>query len=92
MGVWWCLRDKPICVSCEGPLDMLAASDPVGRDNDKWLTELAAKAELVVAAWGNTGSHIGRSQLVKQLLPNLHCLKVNKSGEPAHPLFQKSNL
>ncbi|MBB5188721.1 hypothetical protein HNQ57_003012 [Zhongshania antarctica] len=74
------------------PEDMLTACDPVGHENDKWLIKLSGKAGLVVAAWGNTGCHIGRSHQVKQLLPNLHCLKMNKSGEPAHPLYQKSNL
>ena len=71
---------------------MLAADDPIGQDNDQWLMELANEAGLVVAAWGNTGVHLGRSKQVKQLLPNLHCLKMNKSGEPAHPLYQKANL
>jgi hypothetical protein len=74
------------------PANMLAAIDPVGEENDRWLIELSSKAGLVVAAWGNTGSYMERSQQVRQLLPNLHCLKMNKSGEPAHPLYQKSTL
>ena len=74
------------------PKDMLAASDPVGRNNDKWLMILSNEADLVIAAWGNTGGHMDRSKHVRQLLSNLHCLKINKSGEPAHPLYQKSTL
>lgn len=74
------------------PAVMLTAEDPVGLENDQWLVKLASEAGLVVAAWGNIGGHMGRSQKVKLLLPGLHCLKVNKSGEPAHPLYQKGTL
>lgn len=70
---------------------MLAAPDPVGKDNDKWLSKLAKDAGLVVAAWGNLGAHLNRSVIVKSSLTNLHCLKLNKSGEPAHPLYQPSS-
>jgi len=74
------------------PKVMLAADDPIGRDNDRWLVDLSQKAGLVVAAWGNSGSFMGRSNEAKQLLSNLHCLKMNKSGEPVHPLYQKTSL
>lgn len=70
------------------PKDMKATADPIGADNDKWLKTLARDAGLVVAAWGNDGSYLGRSTHVLQLIPDLHCLKMNKSGEPAHPLYQ----
>ncbi len=70
------------------PVVMKAAKDPVGPDNNKWLKKLAQETDLTIAAWGNDGSFLGRSEQVKALLPNLHCLKINKSGEPAHPLYQ----
>jgi hypothetical protein len=74
------------------PEVMFAANNPIGKYNDRWLVELSQKAGLVVAAWGNSGSFMRRSNEVKQLLSNLHCLKMNKSGEPAHPLYQKTSL
>ncbi len=73
------------------PNDMKAAADPIGSENNEWLIKLSDDAGLVVAAWGNDGSFLGRSEQVKELLPNLHCLKLNKSGEPAHPLYQKAD-
>ncbi|MDS1311455.1 DUF1643 domain-containing protein [Marinobacter xiaoshiensis] len=73
------------------PNDMKAAQDPIGSENNEWLIKLSGDAGLVVAAWGNDGSFLGRSDQVKGLLPNLHCLKLNKSGEPAHPLYQKAD-
>ena len=70
------------------PLAMKAATDPVGRQNNRWLRNLARQAGLIVAAWGNDGGFRGRSQKVRDMLPAMHCLKVNGSGEPAHPLYQ----
>lgn len=70
------------------PSDMMASINPIGSANNEWLQKLAKDAALVVAAWGNGGSYYGRSKQVIELLPNMHCLKLNKSGEPAHPLYQ----
>ena len=74
------------------PRDMKAAADPVGIDNDYYLTELASKASMIVAAWGNHGSHLNRSEQVKALIPTLHCLKVTGTGQPSHPLYLKADL
>ncbi len=74
------------------PQDMLTAHAPVGSENDQWLINLSKKAGLVVAAWGNTGTYLNRSSHIKQLIPNLNYLKLNQSGEPAHPLYLKSSL
>ncbi len=74
------------------PTDFLTTEDPLGADNNEWLIKLANEAGLIVAAWGNMGAHLGRAQQVLHLLPNLHCLKINKSGEPAHPLYLQADL
>jgi len=74
------------------PSDMKSQSDPIGANNDVWLAKLAKNAGIVVAAWGNDGSFLNRSSVVTNMLPNLHYLKMNKSGEPAHPLYLKADL
>jgi hypothetical protein len=74
------------------PEDMMAVIDPIGLGNDEWLVKLSENAGVVVAAWGNTGNHLNRSSQVLEFMPNLHYLKINKSGEPAHPLYQNANL
>jgi hypothetical protein len=74
------------------PGDMMATEDPIGVSNDEWLLKLSEDAGVVVADWGNDGEFLGRSRKVRGLIPNLHCLKENKSGEPAHPLYLKSEL
>ncbi|MCX7173809.1 MAG: DUF1643 domain-containing protein [Proteobacteria bacterium] len=69
------------------PRDMMAAEDPVGPDNDRHLVELARAAGIVVAAWGNHGTHRGRDAQVLALLPDLHCLQLTADGHPGHPLY-----
>ena len=66
--------------------------DPVGKDNDKWLVRLSQKAGIVVAAWGNDGTYMNRDKEVLAMLPDLYYLALNKSGQPAHPLYLKGNL
>lgn len=73
------------------PTEMFAATEPIGVENDAWLKSLASQSALVVAAWGNDGSHQDRSTNVKKMLGNLYCLKINATGEPAHPLYQPAN-
>lgn len=74
------------------PADMKNCEDPVGPENNKWLVKLANDVDLVIGAWGNDGAFLNRSQEVKQLLPDIYCLKLNASGEPAHPLYLPKSL
>ena len=74
------------------PEDMKRASHPIGNKNDETLTLLAKNAGVIVGAWGNDGVFLNRSEDVRALIPELSVLKVNKSGEPAHPLYLKSTL
>jgi hypothetical protein len=74
------------------PREMLAATDPIGAENDRYLLEYAAGANLVIAAWGNHGNHGNRHTAVKQILPSLYCLKVTRTGMPGHPLYLPQTL
>jgi hypothetical protein len=69
------------------PSLLLQTTDPVGVDNDHWLGKLQASAELTVAAWGNHGSFHGRGKAVARTLASPHVLRLNGTGEPAHPLY-----
>ena len=70
------------------PSAMMSSNYPIGSENDDWIKKSAGEAGVIVAAWGNDGSYMGRSKEVIEMLPDLKCLKMNKSGEPAHPLYQ----
>ena len=74
------------------PQDMKAAKSPVGRDNDAAILSLAGKVDKVIAAWGNDGAYLGRSSAVRTLVPDLYYLKLNGSGQPAHPLYLPKGL
>lgn len=73
------------------PAAMKAATDPVGPENDRAIVRAAREAALVVCAWGNHGAHLERSAHVVALLQRakvpLHALRLNGSGQPAHPLY-----
>lgn len=69
------------------PSDLKKAADPVGAKNDEWLKKLSTKSKLVIAAWGNHGSFQHRASAVLQLIPALHYMELNKTGQPKHPLY-----
>jgi len=74
------------------PADMLSAEDPVGPENDSKLRQLADGAAVVVAAWGVHGTHLGRDEVVKAMLPRLHYLRLTKLKHPGHPLYLPKTL
>jgi hypothetical protein len=74
------------------PREMMAASDPVGPDNDRYLRNCNDMGTLVVAAWGATGGFKNRDREVVQLLERLGCLGTTKAGYPRHPLYLRADL
>ncbi len=78
------------------PEEMKAARDPVGRGNDAAILRAARECALVVCAWGNHGAHGERALKVVVKLRfskiELHFLKMNANGHPAHPLYLPGTL
>lgn len=76
------------------PIDMKAARDPVGPDNDAAILECADRAGKVICGWGNHGGHLGRSSAVRKALAwkELHCLRITQAGEPQHPLYLPNDI
>jgi len=74
------------------PKHMKAAHKPIGVDNDKWLISESMRAGVIIAAWGNHGSYLGRDEEVRVMLHDLHYLALTKSGKPKHPLYLKKDL
>lgn len=78
------------------PEDMKAAEDPIGPENDMHILEVASGAGVVIAAWGNHGAFRARVDAVRNLLKAaeipLQALKINGTGQPAHPLYLKADL
>jgi hypothetical protein len=71
--------------------------EPVGRDNDYYVRQIAARTPTIFVAWGTDGRHQNRDQEVIHLLAqlgrrNLKCLSANKNGSPSHPLYLSGKL
>jgi hypothetical protein len=64
--------------------------EPIGPENDEWLTRIAATASEVVCAWG-ANAQPERARIVAGMLAangvQLKCLGTTKSGAPRHPLY-----
>lgn len=76
------------------PKALYAHPDPVGPENDQWITRSLRAADLVIAAWGNHGDHLGRGDAVLRRLAKrteVHVLGLNKGGQPKHPLYLRSD-
>lgn len=66
--------------------------DIIGEENDRFLVETACFASLIICAWGNDGTLLGRDEQVLKLIHKpLYCLK-KKDGcaIAAHPLYLPS--
>lgn len=64
-----------------------SVENPIGYDNDKYISKYVELSAKVIAAWGNDGVFLERSKIVSNLVQPLFCLDVNKTGEPKHPLY-----
>lgn len=69
------------------PVMLRSAPEPVGKNNDDWLLQIRVESDLAVAAWGNHGRFLGRSDDIRASIPMLHVLGITKLGEPRHPLY-----
>ncbi len=74
------------------PTILSKVEDPVGPRNDAWIKQCAKASDIVIAAWGNHGLHAGRGKAVRKLIPEMYCLRINRTGEPAHPLYLPKTL
>lgn len=63
--------------------------NPIGDDNDQWITTTATLAKQIIVAWGKHGKLLNRSECVYNLLKNyqLFSLNNNNDNSPEHPLY-----
>lgn len=81
------------------PKEMLAASDPIGPENDKWLADALESAKAagvpVLAAWGAHGGHRGRDfHVMHKLVDGVDWQYLGRThaGHPKHPLYIPKNM
>jgi hypothetical protein len=72
------------------PKAMMRVAEPVGPDNDQWLTS-SVGGRTVLCAWGKNGAHLNRAAAVYKLIAPvagaLYCLGTTNEGQPRHPLY-----
>jgi len=80
------------------PKLMKLVKEPIGPDNDRVILKICQRAHLIVCAWGNDGTHDGRSYQVQQMLVKNGCMtklfslhRNEATGEPGHPLYLKNS-
>jgi len=73
------------------PKDLKLAAQPIGEENDMYLTRYAEKSSLIIGAWGNHGVFLNRGSEVIEMFPAMHCLKMTKMNQPAHPLYLRAD-
>lgn len=73
------------------PKVMKSADDPIGPDNDKFLSLWSKSADLVIAAWGVNCSKERADSVCCLLDRDIHCLGVTAKGFPRHPLYVRGD-
>lgn len=60
-----------------------------GPEWESHLTAAVKRSHLIIAAWGNHGSHLNQDKKVIHFLREYRamCLGKNKNGSPKHPLY-----
>ena len=76
------------------PEELYQAADPIGPANLRYLKQVTKSSKQIVAAWGNLGvlEKLAHEKIDFTALGKLMCIKVNKTGEPAHPLYLSAKL
>ncbi len=77
------------------PTLLKQATEPIGRDNDRYILESIQRCDRIILAWGNHGTWQKQDLYTLQLLKNhnhLYSLGITKKGCPRHPLYLRSTI
>jgi len=75
------------------PKELNEQHDPVGPENDKYISDSIYGADTIICAWGTKGTLLDRDKQVYDLIvgtrrrADISCLGVTKEGHPRHPLY-----
>lgn len=75
--------------------DLRRCPGPVGPSNSTAIAEAAARAQMIVAAWGPKTIVRSRAPAVLELLTarhDVHAIALSKDGTPCHPLMLSYDL
>jgi hypothetical protein len=75
------------------PSRLRLVDDPIGPDNDDWLSHTIGSSDVVVAAWGCHGTLRGRNEAVlERFRGRFQALRLTRDGHPSHPLYLPEHL
>lgn len=89
--------------STKPPVEKFRDGSAIGDDNLAWIDAVAEEAGIIVCAWGEHASSLGRAKYLADHLRHSHARKlctlatadgrplINKSGNPTHPLYQRND-
>ncbi len=73
------------------PKDLKKVKDPIGKDNDVWINDMAKSCDSVLCIWGNNAD----KKRVEEILPTIknkaYAIGFTKSGQPRHVLHTKKD-
>lgn len=74
------------------PNALKQADEPIGPRNAHYLNLAKKTSDLQVAIWGNDGTFLNQAARIQKRFENLHVIRMNQSGQPAHPLYLPKQL
>ena len=70
-------------------------NDPVGAENQRYFEMVLDDAEIIIAAWGVHGAHLGQDETAMGWMSHkskiIHALGPTKDGHPRHPLYLRAD-
>ncbi|MEW6777694.1 MAG: DUF1643 domain-containing protein [Bdellovibrionota bacterium] len=90
---WKCYRLAVVnlfAFRSSNPAGLANVEDPIGPDNDRFITHWIRRADLVIAAWGaNKAVAMRKADVVTRLrnYNQIWCLGHTQDGSPRHPLY-----
>ena len=98
----WLIKVNLFAAVSTNPDNLIGLRDPVGPDNDEWISKAITMAEetggLCIASWGAPkGKRATRDLFSKRErqvsgLAKWQCFGVTKDGHPRHPLYLPNDL
>jgi hypothetical protein len=82
---------------CTFPHELALVEDPIGPENDMYITDACREATRIVVGWGSAHSARNRIEFIERLPERLAagmsfwCLGTNADGSPKHPLYVPGN-
>ncbi|MBD2020646.1 DUF1643 domain-containing protein [Leptolyngbya sp. FACHB-36] len=76
------------------PSTLRHVADPIGSENDRYLTAFGDRVACILLAWGNGGTLLGRDRAVLPLFAQrpVYCIGTTKLGQPRHPLYVRADV